>query len=84
MLVVTALPNVRLWLWLGSVITSLAVHGGGKVAELEGGQPGASSRGQATRPWTSDQHTADSRLELQTSHRRSYIITEKASTKAFS
>ena len=34
MLVVTALPNVGLRLWLGSVITSLAVHGGGKVAEL--------------------------------------------------
>ena len=84
MLVVTALPNVRLWLWLGSVITSLAVHGGGKVAELEGGQPGASSRGQATRPWTSDQHTADSRPELQTNHRLSFKITEEAPKRAFS
>ena len=84
MLVVTALPNVRLWLWLGSVITSLAVHGGGKVAELEGGQPGASSRGQATRPWTSDQHTADSRPELQTSHRRRVTITENTPTRALS
>ena len=45
MLVVTALPNVGLRLWLGSVITSLAVHGGGKVAELR-----AASRGQQSRP----------------------------------
>ena len=61
MLVVTALPNVRLWLWLGSVITSLAVHGGGKVAELRAAsrEPAVAARPPAPGHQTSTLQTQD-------------------------
>ena len=82
MLVVTALPNVGLRLWLGSVITSLAVHGGGKVAELR-----AASRGQQSRPGHPPLDIRPAPLqppELGANLKWSFTITEKGPSRAIS